>query len=56
MLGDRDGGMLAGWEEKKTGGGLVSTLDVCCDNAALRAVACGSVVRSNIITEQRADY
>lgn len=55
VLADRDGGMLAGWE-KKRGGGLVSTLDLCCDNVGLRAVACGAVVRPNIIMEQGVDY
>lgn len=55
VLGDREGGMLAEWE-KKWGDGLVSTLDLCCDNAGLRVVTRSSVVRPNIITEQRLDY
>lgn len=51
VLGDRDGGMLAGWEKKK---GVLWTCAVI--NAGLGALACGSVVRLKIITGQRADY
>lgn len=51
-LGDRDGGMLAGWEKKREGG-----LRTCAVTMlGLRAMACGSVVRPKILTEQRAVY